>query len=347
MRDREGNVIEMAEIPNEHTLIWGQSGQGKTYFSCRQIETEVSKGKRVLVVDFSGSYSLKELQKNKVKFIDRLEIRDVSKDALYWKVPCQDKENFIAILSGALLECLNITSFYQTKWLKKALAYHFEKHLFFSVPSFMDSLEQLVNEDEIVLNSVSDEENIAHLLSRLMPFENLHNFKVYYAEKGTLDVPWKQTTVLQISGFADKERRFLAEIILNLLWAETRLCDTYKRFDVLALDEVQFLSLKRDRSFSNMLREGRKYGIALVLATQFLSTYDKEERETLMQAGHFLVFRPSANDISFSARMIALDGVSSWRRILGSLQIGQAVLVGPYRINENKSVATTPIVCEI
>lgn len=134
---------------------------------------------------------------------------------------------------------------------------------------------------------------------------------------------------------------------MNLLWAETRLCDTYKRFDVLVLDEVQFLSLKRDRSFSNMLREGRKYGIALVLATQFLSAYDKEERETLMQAGHFLVFRPSANDISFSARMIALDGVSSWRRILGSLQIGQAVLVGPYRINENKSVATTPIVCEI
>lgn len=347
MRDREGNVIEMTETPNEHILIWGQSGQGKTYFTCRKMENDISKGKRVLVVDFSGSYSLEELQKNKVKLADELEILDVSQEDLYWKVPCQNKEDFIAILSGTLLECLNITSFYQSKWIKKALAYHLEKNPFFSVPSFIDSLERLLNEGNVVLMSAADEKNVSHLLSRLMPFEKLYNFKVYYAEKGTLDVPWKQATVLQISGFADEERGFLAAMILNLLWTETRLYGSHKRFDTLVLDEVQFLSLKSGKPFSNMLREGRKYGIALIVATQFLSAYDKAELETLMQAGHFLVFKPSANDISFSAKMVAPEGVTSWRKILSKLQIGQAVLTGPHHINGNASVATAPIICKM
>lgn len=342
MKDLEGNMIEMAGTPNEHVLIWGQSGQGKTYYTCRKIENEIAKGKRVLVVDFSGSYSLKELQKNKVKLTAALGIQDVSQDVLYWKVPCQDKADFIAILSGALLECLNITSFYQTKWMKKALAYHFENHAFFSVPSFMDSLEHLANG-----NSATDEDNIVHLLSRLMPFENLHKFKVFYEEIGIQDIPSKLATVIQISGFADIERRFLAAIILNLLWAETKLYGKHKRFDILVLDEIQFLSLKRGGPFSEMLREGRKYGIGLVVATQFLSAYDKAELETLMQAGHFMVFRPTPRDIAFTAKTLFPDNSLKWKRILGQLQIGEAVLVGSYRINGGSRTANQAIICRI
>ena len=347
MKDQEGNSIEMDKIPNEHLLVWGQSGQGKTFFTCRKIEEAVSERKRVLILDFSGSYSQIELEKNKVALGEHLEIRDVSKRVLKWMVLCQDQETFISLLAGAFAECLNISSFYQRKWLKKALAYHFKRYPFFSVPSFMDSLEELADACEGETNSVRDQENLAHLLSRLVQYENLQNFQIAYAGKGEPDVQRKQATVLQISGFVDRERRFLAAMMLHLLWAEARMYTERKRFDLLILDEIQFLSLKRDSPFSCMLREGRKYGIALVMATQFLSAYEKEELETLMQAGHFLIFKPSASDIRFSAKMIAQERSADWKRILERLQIGWAVLVGPYHLNGRKSIARTPVVCAI
>lgn len=348
LKDMEENRIEMAEIPNGHILTWGQSGQGKTFFTCRKIEQEAVKGKRILTLDFSGSYSENELIKNKVKLGEDLEIKDLSEKELYWRIPCNDKKNFVSILAGALAECLEIGSYYQMKWLKKAIGYHMEEHLFFSISSFMHSLEHWMDAIELGGNSVLDKDNLAHLLSRLMPYENLCNLQIYYTDRGMMrDVPWKPVTVVQISRFADKERRFLASMMLHLIWAETRMYNESKRFDMLVLDEVQFLSLKSNSPFSAMLREGRKYGISLMVATQFLSAYDKEELETLMQAGHFLIFKPSPNDIRFSAKMIAQEGSSEWKKILENLQIGQAVLVGSYHINENTNVAVTPVVCQI
>lgn len=41
--DTENNYIYLAETPNSHLLIMGQSGSGKTYYCNRKIEQEIQK----------------------------------------------------------------------------------------------------------------------------------------------------------------------------------------------------------------------------------------------------------------------------------------------------------------
>ena len=55
--DTENNYIYLAETPNSHLLIMGQSGSGKTYYCNRKIEQEIQKGKGVLI--FTSSLNLK------------------------------------------------------------------------------------------------------------------------------------------------------------------------------------------------------------------------------------------------------------------------------------------------
>ena len=40
LHDVEGRVLKMCNVPNPNILIWGSSGQGKTYFCCQKIEEE-------------------------------------------------------------------------------------------------------------------------------------------------------------------------------------------------------------------------------------------------------------------------------------------------------------------
>lgn len=113
------------------------------------------------------------------------------------------------------------------------------------------------------------------------------------------------------------------------------------------LDEFQFMPLKSGSALYNMLREGRRFNLSLLLSTQFISNYDKEAIETLLQAGTKLIFRPSEKDVRFSAEIIDGERIAQWRQILNNLDIGEAVLKGNYRLNSNRFNSNTPIICRI
>ncbi len=62
LKDLSGNKITLADTPNGHSLILGRSGVGKTFYICRKMEEYVSKEKKILILDYSSSYTLSELQ---------------------------------------------------------------------------------------------------------------------------------------------------------------------------------------------------------------------------------------------------------------------------------------------
>ena len=92
-----------------------------------------------------------------------------------------------------------------------------------------------------------------------------------------------------------------------------------------------------------MLREGRKYGLSLIMSSQIISGYSREELEVLMQAGHFLIFKPTAKDIKASAQIVDFENQKSWQSILKGLTVGEAVLTGRYKINEREHQCSKPI----
>ena len=57
-------TIHLLNTPNAHELYLGKSGSGKTWAICRRVEELYSFGKKILILDYSGSYTVEELEKS-------------------------------------------------------------------------------------------------------------------------------------------------------------------------------------------------------------------------------------------------------------------------------------------
>ncbi|WP_196768024.1 type IV secretion system DNA-binding domain-containing protein, partial [Streptobacillus moniliformis] len=71
------------------------------------------------------------------------------------------------------------------------------------------------------------------------------------------------------------------------------------------LDEIQNLDHRSGSPIDKMLREGRKFGLSLMLATQTISNLEQEARDRLFQASQKLFFRPADTETSRYAEILA------------------------------------------
>lgn len=320
MHDLEGHFVELCEKPNPNILIWGSSGQGKTYFCCRRIEEILKVGKRVIIIDFSGSYTKKELMKNKILFLEKIQVLNPYVEKMEWGISSEDEESMISNLSDTLIEILRIESYFQRRLLRKILKVHLKKEKNFSVPCFVKTLEK-----EYVLAKKKGDwkdnvDNIGRLLTRLSIFEMIENFHVVEKDRMT----YFPVTIFQLSDFPEQERRFLSEFMIISLWKE--ILSGRKKFDVILLDEFQLIPMKSGNTFLRIMREGRKYGLELILSTQFISNYSEDVETSLLQAGNLVIFKPAACDLRFSATIIDERKREQWIGVLERLDVGQAVV---------------------
>lgn len=130
-----------------------------------------------------------------------------------------------------------------------------------------------------------------------------------------------------------------------MIWREVR--HGSKRVDIVLFDEFQNIQLTPGSALSAMLREGRKFGLGVYLSSQFLGNYNREALDTLMQAGNMIFFKPVQREMRFVANMIDPDNICAWKKVLQNLQVGEAILKGRYRLNDNKREIETPITCQV
>ena len=101
------------------------------------------------------------------------------------------------------------------------------------------------------------------------------------------------------------------------------------------LDEIQNLDHRSDSPIDKMLREGRKFGLSLLLATQTTSQFNQEQRDRLFQAGHKLFFKPASTEIDRFAQLLSqvTTGLSKsdWGQRLAGLKKGECWSLGPVR----------------
>ena len=179
------------------------------------------------------------------------------------------------------------------------------------------------------------------LLNRFAVFEDIEQLTFRWSKEIPLDIR-NPILILQLSDFPDQQRKFLSELFLQLIWREAKKKNRAK-FHCLILDEFQNFSVKPQSAVNQMLREGRKYGLSLIMSSQIISGYSREELEVLMQAGHYLIFKPTAKDIKASAQIVDFENQKSWQSILKGLTVGEAVLTGRYKINEREHQCSKPI----
>lgn len=106
----------------------------------------------------------------------------------------------------------------------------------------------------------------------------------------------KAVQILSLSGFPAKERTFIAEMLLDDLKNYITERGTGNNDFFLILDECQKLSFRQDMPISFFMREGRKYGCGVWLATQSPNFFKRDELASVLQAGLVINFRPNENE---------------------------------------------------
>lgn len=140
--------------------------------------------------------------------------------------------------------------------------------------------------------------------------------------------------VLRLSKFDLATQDIVAEIVLAYIW---RLAATnyFKRNELfLFVDEFQNLPSGGRSSLAQMLSEGRKFGINLILATQQLPRSNATVvQQRLMQSGLILYFRPSTDQIRAAAKLIDPEKAQAWMKVLQGLGKGEFVASGTLEIS--------------
>ena len=169
--------------------------------------------------------------------------------------------------------------------------------------------------------------------SKLEPFIKSKPFKLLDTDAWAEMLTSKQNHVhvLQLAGVARVIQKLITEFVLWDLYAFACSNGSKNKPIPIVLDEIQNLDHGSDSPIDKMLREGRKFGLSLILATQTTSNFNQEQRDRLFQASHKLFFKPANTEVSAFADILSKATQipkKDWEQRLSNLQKGQCWSLG-------------------
>jgi DNA phosphorothioation-dependent restriction protein DptH len=328
-----------SELNNRHMLIFGSSGMGKTYtIQCLLFELGRS-GQNSLIVDYTNGFFDNQLEaeiKEQLKPAQHV----VRKEPLAINPFRQQAEP----MGGELLpESASSTAqrvsgvfseVYALGDQQKATLYQAVKTCLEQNPSSGMTLAELIPELEILVEGGGPVAGYAStVVSKLRPFIDQNPFGKEDPES------WERfftdlvhrCHILQLAGFMKDAARLVTEFSLIDLYWFYRSRGTQHSPRVIVLDEVQNLDHREESPLAQLLREGRKFGFSLILATQIMSNLDKDEKDRLFNAAHKLFFRPADTEMRTYAEIAAVstgEKVDVWVKRLSSLKKGECYSLG-------------------
>lgn len=121
------------------------------------------------------------------------------------------------------------------------------------------------------------------------------------------------------------------ELLLSFIWRLGN-ADQFKNKGIyLFIDECQNASAGSKGALALLISEGRRMGINLILATQMvLQGTTNSVQQRISQCALMLFFKPAANRVSTTAKMIAQANESKWMIKLRQLKKGQFIAIGDF-----------------
>lgn len=309
---RGRNVRISADSPNDHMIITGISGSGKS-FRVADIEKHiVEDGGTVLALDLNGTHS--EIDKTICRYIvlqeDGININifdlslvDAGKESM---------TNFIEFVMEMLCP-RQLRGNCQIAAMRKAITFAIENKDAFS--SDMEAIAHGLTEQK---------ENAAiGVYNYLCPILKGDIFR-----NSASKIEKNKINILSLQGLNARTQKQIVEILLNVLWKKIRVAGAGERHLTIVLDEFQAYDLQRGTALFQMLTEARKYGIGLLLATQTLSVFSRKELAAINQISTKLFFRQSMSDVKKSADLIDFKCREKWVYELERLHVGQAIAIG-------------------
>jgi DNA phosphorothioation-dependent restriction protein DptH len=325
-------------LVNRHLLIFGSSGQGKTY-AIQCLLYEMNKFRQnSLIIDYTNGFLPNQLEsvtdevlqpKQHVIKNDPLPINPFIPQASdSGGIVFKESPNDIAKRIVGLFDSVYQIGDQQYSVMHRAI---------------MDGVESLGREMNLDL-MLAKIESLAEDKRFKTPAQSLYNkLRPFVLDRpfrsGEEGVDWEYffssqkplCNIFQLAGMDERSSRLITEFILWDLYGYLQAKGQKSNPKIVVLDEVQNLDHKEGSPLSKYLREGRKFGLSLILATQTISNMKKDERDRMFQAEHKLFFKPADTELKTFADIAALatrQRSNDWVGRLSSLAKGECYSIG-------------------
>lgn len=335
------------DLPNRHLLIFGASGTGKTY-TVQSIIFELAKSKQnSLIVDYTNGFTTNQLEtivKEMLKpqqHIIRMEPLPINPfrqqcDVIEGFELLEDPATTAQRVSGVFSEI------YQLGDQQKSALYTAIRDGVHEAGDKFHMAALMQHLDAISEGGGPTAASAASVITKIQPFVDTRPFGMEDPQSWERIFSDDQSRchIIQLAGFMKEFARLITEFSLIDLYRYYRAQGDKNRPKVVVLDEIQNLDHRLESPLGQFLTEGRKFGIALVLATQTLSNLGKDERDRLFQASHKLFFKPADTEIRSYAGILAdATGEKSdeWVSRLTSLKRGECYSLG-FALNDRTGI---------
>jgi DNA phosphorothioation-dependent restriction protein DptH len=328
------------ELNNRHILIFGSSGMGKTYtIQCLLFELGRS-AQNSLIVDYTNGFFDNQLESEiksllqPVQHVIRKQPLAINPfrqqaDTIDGEVLPESASTTAQRVSGVFSEVYSFGD-QQKAALYQAVKTGLEQGgaAAMTLGDLIPRLEELAEQKGTVGQSASS------VVSKIRPLIDQNPFGEEDSES------WERLFtdtahrchIIQLAGFMKDAARLVTEFSLIDLYWFYRSRGTQHCPRVIVLDEVQNLDHREESPLAQLLREGRKFGFSLILATQIMSNLDKDEKDRLFNAAHKLFFRPADTEIRTYADIAAVstgEKPDVWLTKLAGLKKGECYSLGP------------------
>lgn len=315
-------------LKNRHIAVIGESGSGKTVECQRLICSAVEQGHTIIAFDMHGTLARDQIF---WKYKEIFETYMYEIHAHESGIPCnlfspikyrdgtfESPIDTIGALTDVVADAIN-AGCAQSAELRKAFQYIYESG----------------NYDEIGFKAIDDAlkfagNKVAEALREKLYFLTSHNVFV----PGEMMFEEGKINIFRLSRFNLKTQETVAEMILSYLWRLANAEQFKDKQIYIFVDECQNLPSGKNNALAQILSEGRKMGVNLILATQMvLQGNASAVQQRIMQCGLMLYFKPAANRVATTAKMIDARAETEWSRLLRTLNIGEFVADGSFIVD--------------
>lgn len=319
------------DLPNRHLLVFGGSGAGKTY-AIQALLLEMARvGQPSLVIDYTDGFLPRQLEPElrEMAPLESFVLATGRKLPLDPFRPQNDEIEDVGLIREKPFDVAKrvasiFTAVYSSlgEQQRATLVDKIEQGITAGGLTLEVLYEQLRNEGEDLLA------NKLMPLARTAPFTSVAEEAwpaLFERSDGRLNI-------LQLARIPNEVQRLIIEFTLWDLWDYLRRTGHKNRPRPVVLDEVQNIDHRSGSPLEKYLREGRKFGASMILATQTMSNFRAEERDRLFQAAHMLFFAPAPTELRSFASILKDrepgSSIEDWSRRLSALKKGECLSTG-------------------
>jgi DNA phosphorothioation-dependent restriction protein DptH len=327
-----------SSLPNRHLIIFGRSGQGKTYCIQGLLMDMAKNNINSTVIDYTNGFLPDHLEP---EFLENVAPKtDLVKNKPLDLNPFKKQSQIIGgipLTDSPYDISTRVSSVFNSVYSSIG-----EQQIATLIRTIEEGVKLLGDEyhfDKMLSDLSNADKTGETLANKLLPMVKANMFSCKSDSNGWDEIfksEDSKTRIIQLAGFSPDVWKLATEFILWDLYAYASSQGNKNSPLPIVLDEVQNLDHRLESPVGKMLTEGRKYGLSLILAAQTLSYLKKDEQDRIFQASHKLFFAPAETEIKKYAEILEVTVKDSkrqyWVDVLSALKKGQCLSVG-YHLN--------------